>query len=328
MRVVRFYELGGPEVLRIEELETPAPGPGHVRIRVKALGLNRADVMFRTGHYIEKAVLPSRLGYEASGVVDAVGDGVTEFQPGDAVSVIPPIGLSRYGTYGDVAVLPEEFVVSKPDRLTFCEAAASWMQYVTAYGALIEVARLQRGDHVLISAATSSVGLAAIQIANYVGAIPIATTLSTQQKKAVVEMGARHVIATQEESLSECLADIVDDRGIRVVFDAVGGPQVIDLANAMSPEGILLAHGALSPEPTPFPLKAAIRKSLTMRGYVFTEVVDNPEKLARAKRFILAGLESGELRPVIAKTFSFEDIVEAHRYLESNQQIGKIVVTL
>ncbi|MEG2976287.1 MAG: zinc-dependent alcohol dehydrogenase family protein [Comamonas sp.] len=328
-RIVRFHTLGGPEVLQFhEEPDSAALGADEVRIRVKAIGLNRADAMFRRGSYIEKAQLPSRLGYEAAGLIEAVGAGVTGLKVGDAVSVIPTMDLGRYGTYGETAVVPARFVALKPESLSFAQAASAWMQYITAYGGLIAAGGLRAGEHVLITAASSSVGLAAIQIALSVGAIPIATTLDMAKKDAVLALGAAHVIATRDEDLGEALHRIVGPDGLQRAFDAVGGPQVETIAAAMAPGGIIVSHGMLDPAATPFPLRLALRKSLTMRGYVFTEIVGNADKLEAAKRFILQGLSSGSLRPVVDKIFAFDDLVEAHRYLESNQQIGKIVVSV
>jgi len=149
-----------------------------------------------------------------------------------------------------------------------------------------------------------------------------------EQKCSVEAAGARHVIAMEEESFVSRLHEITKGKGIRVIFDAVGGLHVVELADVMSPGGILIAHGMLSSNPTPFPLKTAISKSLTMRGYVFTEVVTNPEHLAGAKRFIFDGLESGHFKPLIAKIFSFDEVQATHHYLESNRQIGKVVVTV
>ncbi len=168
-RVVRFHETGGPEVLRIEELEVRPPGKGEVQISIKALGLNRAESMFRSGMYLEEPRLPARLGYEAAGTVAAIGPGVEGFQVGDVVSTIPAFSLNTYGLYGDLANAPAHAVTHHPASLSFVEAAAVWMQYLTAYGALIDIAGLKSGDTVLIPAASSSVGLAAIQIANSVG---------------------------------------------------------------------------------------------------------------------------------------------------------------
>ncbi len=218
--------------------------------------------------------------------------------------------------------------IRQPAGLTFAEGAAAWMQYLTAYGALIEIANVQKGDAVLITAASSSVGLAAIQIVNALGGIPIATTQTGAKKAAVLKAGAAHVIATQEEPLLDSLISILGENNLKIAFDAVGGPQIAEIAEAMSPEGTIIVHGALSPETTTFPLKIALRKSLTVRGYVFTEVIKDIERFRRAKQFIHSGLSKGTLKPVIDRSFKFEEIVAAHHYLESNQQIGKIVVEL
>ncbi len=327
-RVVRFHEIGGPEVLRIETVDVPGPGRGEVRIRVKALGLNRAEAMLRSGNYIETATLPSGLGFEAAGLVEAVGEDVDGFVPGDAVSVVPPQSMLRWPAYGELVSFPAELVVKHPPSLSWEAAAAVWMQYVTAYGALIDLARLGKGDFVVITAASSSVGLAAIQVANMVGATPIAVTRTSAKAQALREVGAAHVIASGEDNLEARLKEIAGPKGVRVVFDPIGGPAFEPLTAAMSRGGILIEYGALSQEPTPFPLFAVLSKSLTLRGYLIHEITGDPSRLEAAKAFILDGLVSGALRPVIAKTFPFDEIVAAHRFLESNEQFGKIVVTV
>lgn len=327
-RIVRFHEVGGPEVLRIEDVEVPAPGKGEVRLQVKALGLNRAEAMFRSGQYLEQPNFPSRLGYEASGIIEAVGPDVKRLAPGDVISVIPPKSIGKYGVYGEVAIVPAQNVVKHPPSLSFVEAAAIWMQYMTAYGALNELAKIGKGDFVVITAASSSVGLAAIQLTLLAGAIPIAATRTSQKKKSLLESGAKHVIATQEENLADRLKEMTNGKGARVVFDPVGGKTVLALAEGMASGGLLIEYGALSPEPTPFPLFTALKKGLTMRGYILHELLNNSEAADKAVKSIIAGLESGALKPIIAKIFKLDEIVEAHRYLESNQQFGKIVVTV
>ncbi len=328
VRVVRFYRHGGPEVLRIEEINTQAPGPGEVQIRVKAFGLNRADVLMRSGNYIERPTLPSGLGLEASGTVETVGEGIDGLAPGDAVSVVPSVSMSRWPAYGELATFPGALVVKHPPAFGWVEAAAIWMPFVTAYGALIDVAKLRRGDFIAITAASSSVGLAAIQIANKIGAIPIAITRTHAKGEALIKAGAAFVIAYEEEDLAVKLTEFSNLGGVRVVFDPIGGPIFESLTAAMSRGGILIEYGGLSSTPTPFPLFTVLSKCLTLRGYLMHEVINDPVRLAAAKTFILDGLESGSFRPTIARTFSFEQIVEAHRFLESNEQFGKIVVTL
>jgi len=327
-RVVRFHEFGGPEVLRIENVEIPQPGPGEVQIRVKALGLNRAEALLRTGTYIETPVLPSGLGLEAAGIVEAIGEGVENFAPGDTVSIIPPKSMVRWPAYGELVIFPAGSVVKHPQGLSWEKAAALWMPYLTAYGALIDIAKLHRGDFVVITAASSSVGLAAIQIANRVGATAIAVTRTSGKKEELLAFGAAHVIAAAEEDLETRLKDITGPDGVRVVLDPIGGPIFGPLTAAMAPGGILVEYGGLSPEPTPFPLFTVLSKSLTLRGYLVHEIIGDPARLEAAKAFILDGLASGALQPVIARTFPFDQIVDAHRFLESNEQFGKIVVTI
>jgi NADPH:quinone reductase len=327
-RVVRFHRTGGPEVLQIDNLDVPPPAKGEVRIEVKALGLNRAESMFRLGAYLENPSLPSRLGYEAAGVVESVGPGVSSLKPGDAVSTIPAFSQGKYGVYGDRAVVPAAAVAKHPQTLSWTEAAAIWMQYLTAYGALIEIAKLSEGDFVLVPAASSSVGIAALQIARQVGATPIALTRKRTKREALIQLGAAHVIATEEQDLVAEVLKVTGGAGARVAFDPVGGPTLAKLAAASAPRGILFQYGALSPEPTVVPLLELLGKSLTIRGYVLFELTSDPVRLERGKEFVLNGLKSGHLKPIIAKTFPLSEIVEAHRFLESNQQIGKIVVTV
>ncbi len=327
-RIVRFHQIGGPEVLKIEQVGVPPPGPGEVRIAVKALGLNRAESMFRSGTYLEQPRFPARLGYEAAGTVEALGKGVQGLKVGDAVSTIPAFSQNQYGVYGDTAIVPALAVAKHPASLSWAEAAAVWMQYATAYGALIDIAGLKAGDTLLIPAASSSVGIAAIQIARMVGAMPVALTRGSRKRKPLLDAGAAHVIATEEQDLVAEAKKLTGGKGARVVFDPVGGPTLAKLTAAMAERGILFLYGALSTEPTPLPLMDVLGKSLTIRGYVLFEITGDPQRLERARKFIVDGLSAGKLKPVVAKTFPLDQIVEAHRYLESNQQVGKIVVTV
>lgn len=327
-RIVRFSRLGGPEVLRLDEVAVPPPGPGEVRIRAKALGLNRAEALLRSGRYIESAELPSGIGLEAAGLVESVGAGVAEVSVGDAVSLIPPRSMLRWPVHGELIRVPAGLVVKHPPELGWDEAAALWMAYLTAWGALVEVAGLRAGETVAITAASSSVGLAAIQIANRIGARPLALTTSEAKREALIAHGAAEVVLSVGEGLAERLGQAAGPSGIRVVLDAIGGPLVESLTAAMAPGGLLIEYGGLSPLPTPFPLPAVLAKSLTLRGYLVHEITGDPAKLAAARDFILAGVADGHFRPVIAKRFPLDQIVEAFRYLESNAQLGKVVVTV
>jgi NADPH:quinone reductase-like Zn-dependent oxidoreductase len=253
---------------------------------------------------------------------------VEGFKVGDAVSTIPAFSLNQYGLYGDLANAPVHAVTHHPASLSFVEAAAVWMQYLTAYGALIDIGKLGKGDTVLIPAASSSVGLAAIQIAKRVGAVPVALTRGSSKRQALADAGAAHVIATGEQDLVTEVLGITGGKGARVVFDPVGGPTLNKLVQATARSGIVFLYGALSTEPTPLPLFDVLSKWVTIRGYVLLEITADPGRLREGKAFVNAGLADGSLKPLIAKIFPLGEIVEAHRYLESNQQVGKVVVTV
>lgn len=327
-RIVRFHTLGGPEVLKIQEEPIPEPGTGEVRLNVKAIGLNRAEVMFRRGEYLESAVLPSKLGYEAAGIVAAVGPEVDQTWLGKKASTLPAFLMTNYGVYGDVAIVPASALAIYPEKLTPEEGTSIWMQYLTAYGALIAHAQITKGDFVIITAASSSVGIAAIEMVKAEGAISIATTRTSKKSATLVEVGATHVIATAEEDFVARVKEITDGRGARVIFDPIAGKGIELLAQAAAVGGTVFEYGALAPEPTPFPLFAALSRGLSIRGYTLREVLSVPKLRAKAQQYVFDHVAAGDFKPRIDRVFPFEEIVEAHRYMESNEQIGKIVVTV
>lgn len=327
-KVVRFHTVGGPEVLKIQEEPIPEPGKGEVRLRVKAIGLNRAEVMFRKGEYLESPVLPSKIGYEAAGVVEAVGPDVDESWLGKKASTIPAFLMTNYGVYGEVAIVPASALAVYPAKLTPEEGTSIWMQYLTAYGALITHAQIAEGDFVIITAASSSVGIAAIEMVKAEGAISIATTRTSKKKATLVEVGATHAIATEEEDFVARVREITGGQGARVIFDPVSGKGIELLAQAAAVGGTIFEYGALAPQPTPFPLFAALSKGLSVRGYTLREILSVPKLKAKAEKYVFDHVKRGNFKPRIDRVFPFAQIVEAHRYMESNEQIGKIVVTV
>ena len=202
------------------------------------------------------------------------------------------------------------------------------MMFITAYGALVFDARVKAGDFVIIPAASSSVGLAAIQLANYAGATPIALTRTSEKKKRLHETGAAHVIATQEQDMLAEVMRITNGNGARVAFDPIGGPAFPKLISALTDQGIAYIYGALSEGHTPIPVLEMIPKMPTVKGYSIRLVVSDEARRKAAVEYVVKGLASGALRPVIDRRFKFDDMVEVHRYLENSGQFGKIVVTL
>ncbi len=326
-KAVRFHTIGGPENLKIEDLPERAPGSGEVKLRVKAVGLNRAELLYMRGHYFERPELPSRIGYEAAGVVEAVGPGVDKSWIGKHVATVPGYSHNKYGVLAEEAIVPVSSLGEYPEKLSPIEAAAIWMQYTTAWGALVHVGKLTKGDFVIITAASSSVGLAAIQIVKDAGAVAIATTRTSKKSKELFSLGADHVIATEEEDIVARVKEITAGKGARLIFDAVAGPFVEKLAVAAAHEGILFVYGGLSQQPTPFPLGIALPKGLALRGYTLHEITASAETLNTAKKYIYDRLADGRFAPKIAKTFPFAQSIEAYQYLESNAQVGKVVIT-
>lgn len=342
-RQVRFHSLGGPEVLKIETVPVTEPGLGEIRIRVEAIGLNRAENLYRAGHYLETpSQYPSPIGYEAAGVVEAVGADVSELQPGDRVSTIPAFSMKRYGVFGDTAIVPAYAASKYPDKLSPEEGASIWMQYITAYGALVHHAKLARGQSALFTAATGGLGVAAIQIARQLGVTSIATTRSSAKRSLLESLQPDHIIVTGEEDIAERVKQITGGRGVDFVLDPVGGRDFPKLVDSMARHGQIIIYGALAPDAatgTPLPWGILIFKGISIRGYLLFELTYDPERFGAtlpydpvvypaAKNFVLDGVRSGVLKPAIAKVFPFDRIIEAHEYVENNQNLGKIVVTV
>jgi len=313
-KVVRFHQTGDASVLKIEDLPVTEPDEYELRIKVEAIGLNRAEVMFRKGAYLETPQLPSRLGYEAAGIVEAVGNYVTEFNVGDRVSTIPAFSMGQYGVYAERVVVPINAVAKCPESLTTQQSAAIWMQYITAYGALINIGQLKQGQRVLITAASSSVGVAAIQIAKSQGVVVIATTRGKSKKQFLLEQGADHVIQTDSEDLVATMADITHGAGADLILDPIGGPMLSQLAEVSSKGGRIIEYGALDNEPTPYPLFTALAKGLIVQGYTLFEITQDKEKLENAKNFVLTLFDEKKITPVIDKVFTFNQIQQAHEY--------------
>lgn len=325
-RIIQFSQAGGPEVLEFVDAPERAPAADEVRIKVKAIGINRAESMWRTDVYIEPVQFPAGLGYEAAGVVDAVGADVEGIAVGDAVSVIPSFSMNQYFTYGEVITVPGYAVVKHPKSLSFTDAASVWMMFVTAYSALIEDAKVGKGDFVLIPAASSSVGLAAIQLTNYAGATSIALTRTSAKRAQLLEAGAAHVIATDEVDLVAEVMRITDGKGARVAFDPIGGPNFRKLIDALSFQGTVYIYGALAEGDTPMPVLAMIAKMPTIKAHNIWLTSGDPARRKAAVEYVIEGLANGGLKPVIDRVFKFDEMVEVHRYLEQNGQFGKIVV--
>jgi NADPH:quinone reductase-like Zn-dependent oxidoreductase len=327
-RSVRIHAFGDAGVLRIEDVAVGEPGAGEVRLRIHAIGLNRTEVTLRSGRSPAKPALPSRIGFEAAGVIEALGPDVSGFAAGDRVALVPAYGASQYALYGEVSLAPARSLVRIPDGVSFSEAAATWAAYGTAWGGLVAIGKLGAGQTVLIGAASSSVGLAAIQIANRLGARPVALTRTSAKADALLGHGAAAVVATAEQDVVAEARRLTDGRGADLVFDPVGGGAFAQLARATANGGVLVLYGALATDPTVVPPFDIFGRDLTLRGLALPSLMRDDAQLAALKPFVGEGLADGTLRPTIARTFAFDQIADAHRFIEAGEQVGKIVVTV
>ena len=275
---------------------------------------------------MEATNLPSGLGYEAIGTVTAVGPEVDPSLVGKRFATIPGFSMGKYPVLAEEAVVPANVLAAVPETLSDVEGAAVWMQYCTAYGALVAFSKVAAGDFVIITAASSSVGLAAIQIVKAQGGLSIATTRTSAKKDRLLALGADHVIVTDEEDLVARVHEITGGKGARVVFDPVGGDFVNQLGQATATGGSIFLYGMLSGQPTPFPM-TTFGRGIGMFGYTFIELRGTPE-WEIMKTYVHDHLADGSFKPEIARTFSFNQSIEAYQYLESNEQVGKVVITL
>ena len=322
---VEFDRVGGADVLELREVMVPAPGPREVRIAVKAIGLNRSEAMFREGWHPIKPDLPSRIGYEAAGVVESVGSAVSEFAPGDRVSTLPVMSLNACGAWGAMFTAPADLVVSSPPELPDESVAALWSSYMTAYAMLVERVDIKPGDWVLVTAASSSLGAPIFQILAMLGARSIGVTRQRGKADAILAMGADHVVVSDEEDLVARVEAITAGAGVRFVFDPVAGPLVATLAQVTAAYGTIVLYGVLDFASVALPVQPLIEKNLAIVGFAMM-LADRPERNQRALAFIRKGVAEGTLQPVIGRRFPLERIGEAAAYLDSMQQIGKVIV--
>jgi NADPH:quinone reductase-like Zn-dependent oxidoreductase len=340
VKLVRFRRTGPPDVLEVEEAPLREPSPGEVLVRVQAMGLSRIDLLWREGSYFEQPVFPAGIGYDAAGVVESVGPDVKFLKTGDSVSTYPAVSLLDYPAHGEAVIYPENALFAYPTGLTAREAAAVNMGLFAAYFALVERANLQSYQSVVITAASSSMGIAAIQLAKALGAKCIAVTRSEEKRKRLITAGADHVIVAGLDDVQETVLEITEGEGTDVVYDGVAGPGLEELVWATRRFGHLIVYGYLGAMDvaTRFPLGACFLRGLSLHasfkifdytGNPKLGISPNPAAIERAKSFVTAGLTSGVLKPNIDRVFSgFGEYVAAHHYADTNAHAGKVVVEL
>jgi NADPH:quinone reductase-like Zn-dependent oxidoreductase len=327
MRAAHFTGLGDPSILTLVDVPARAPGPREVQLRVTSAGLNRADANYRRGRYLVKSPGASRSGFEGAGIVTAVGRDVQTWRVGDRAAVLPStFDVVTDGACADSMTVPADGLVATPANVSDRDAGSIWMQCLTAWGALVEIAAIGPDDWVVVPAASSSIGIASIQLCRAVGAKVIATTTSAAKVEALRRFAPDAIVDTRAEPYVERVKEITAGRGARVILDPIYGPIVNDHIKVACREAIVFVYGALDATPLALGLGGMLRKQIRLQGYTLGPLLDDPERRARALREITALLARGAFTPVVDSYFPLERIQDAHRRLESNQHVGKIVV--
>ena len=321
MKAIRFHETGGPEVLRIEELPLPEPGPGQALVRHTAIGVNFIDTYHRTGLY--KLPLPSGLGVEAAGVVEAVGQGVAHVAAGDRVAYVarPP------GAYAEAAAVPADRLVRIPEGVSDEVAAAAMLKGMTAWMLLRRIHAVKPGENVLFHAAAGGVGLIAVQWLRALGARTIATVGSDEKGRLALAAGATDVIVYTREDFVKRVRELTKGEGVPVVYDSVGRTTFEGSLDCLAPMGLMVSYGNASGPVPPFELaQLAAKGSLFVTRPTLFSYTARREDLETGARELFGVIRSGQVRIDVKHRWPLAQAADAHRALEGRHTTGSIVL--
>ncbi|MGG2397825.1 zinc-dependent alcohol dehydrogenase family protein [Pseudomonas sp. SH1-B] len=335
-RMIRFHKFGDADVLQYEEVPTPVPGPGEVLVRVQAVGLGWKDVLWRQNLAAEQAKLPAGTGFELAGIVAELGEGVSEFEVGTAVAGFPANTPNRYPTWGDLVLMPSNALTRYPEVLTPVEASVHYSSLLFGYLALVDLAHIKPGQHVLITEASHCMAPQTVQLAKALGAKVIVSTSSAEDREFLKGLGADKVIATEEQDLVLEVERYTEGKGVEVILDQCAGPQMKLLGDIAAPRGKLILYGINGGNDTAFPACAAFKKHLQFFRHCVLDftgcpelgIEPNNEAVQRALTHINQMTADRLLTPVIDKVFEFEDFVAAHRYMETCPKRGRVALQL
>jgi NADPH2:quinone reductase len=320
-RAIRIHEHGGPEVLRLEDVDVPAPGPDEVQIKHTAIGVNYIDVYDRTGLY--PLSLPSALGREAAGRVMAKGRKVRDFRVGDRVAYVMP----QSGSYCELRNVPAARVVKVPSGVSDEQAAALMLKGMTAQYLLRRTYRVKRGDFVLAHAAAGGVGLILSQWAKSLGATVIGVVGSDAKAELARKHGCKHVLISGRDELVSNVKRLTRNIGVAVVYDAVGKDTFMESLDCLRPLGMMVTYGnASGPPPAVNPLELSKRGSLFLTRPTLFHYIARREDLLATARELFAAVKSKAVRVRIGQTYRLADAAEAHRDLEARRTTGSTVL--
>lgn len=326
-RVLRLHEFTGVSGIRLDEVSIPEPGPGEIRIDVEAFSLNFGDFHLFENKYVFSMDLPARFGDECAGIVDAVGEGVHELRVGDQVSTIPWMN-EGYGVDGEFAIVPERFAVRYPENLSPEEACSIWVPYLTAYYALFEISAINADDYVLITAASSSAGMAAMDMCKMAGAKTIGTSRTSSKREFLLDVGFDHVIAQSDGNMSDQIMEFSDGRGVRIIYDPIGGQLVQDYARGLGQDAIIFLYGGMDPTPTIVPEIEMIQRAAIIRPYSVYNHIYDKESRERGVKFVYDALARGDLEARVEHVYPLEEFRQAFEHQRtSTTRKGKLVIS-
>lgn len=324
-KAVRFYETGGPEVLRYEDVEVGDPGPGQVRLRHVAVGLNYADTYFRNGTYA--VPLPSGMGVEAAGVVVAVGEGVHNVVPGDRVTYTGFI--NTLGAYSTERLVPAAPLIRLPESIAFETAAAMTMRGLTSAYLMRRIHDFKRGDSILLHAAAGGVGLIVSQWARLLGLRVIGTVSSAAKAQVALAHGCSEVIDYSREDVAARVRELTDGRGVDVVFDSVGKDTFMSSLDSLKRRGLMVCVGTASGPIPPFdPVLLAMKGSIFLTRPALADYIADPLEKAALLDELFTHVGNGDIRIEINQHYALEDAVQAHRDLESRKTTGSSIFVI
>ena len=324
-QVVRFYETGGPEVLRFEEAEVGDPGPGEVRLRHVAVGLNYADTYFRNGTY--PIPMPNGMGVEAAGVVEAVGEGVSNVVVGDRVTYTG--FLNTLGAYSTERLISAAPLIKLPENISFETAAAMTMRGLTSAYLMRRIYDFKAGDSILLHAAAGGVGLIVSQWAKLQGLNVIGTVSSEAKAELARAHGCDHVINYSHEDVAKRVRELTDGVGVNVVFDSVGKNTFEGSLDSLKRRGLLVCVGTASGPIPPFsPALLAVKGSLFMTRPALADYIADPAEKADLAGEVFGLVGSGKIKIEINQHYSLQDAVQAHRDLESRKTTGSSIFVI
>ncbi|MCC6611154.1 MAG: quinone oxidoreductase [Burkholderiales bacterium] len=320
-KAIRFHKTGGPEVLVLEELQVADPGPGQVRVRNHAVGLNYIDTYHRSGLYTVE--LPSGIGQEGAGVVEAVGPGVTAVKAGDRVAY----ATQPLGAYADVRLMPPERLVKLPDGIPFEQGAAMMLQGMTAEYLLRRTYPVKQGETILFHAAAGGVGLIACQWAKALGATVIGTVGSDAKAALARAHGCDHVIVYTRENFVERLREITGGAGVPVVYDSVGKDTFMSSLDCLQPRGLMVVFGASSGKVPPLDVNVLQQKgSLFLTRPTLVTYNAKREDLVASANALFDMVLSGKVKIEVNQRYPLKDAAQAHRDLESRKTTGSTIL--